>query len=79
MIRNYMPEQHRQFFAGQQLLYIGSQDRQGRVWASVLSGPAGFVSSPDATHLHIDASRIHTAGGGWGGGSGGGGGAGGGV
>jgi uncharacterized protein len=52
-IRAFMPEQHREFFARLPFFVVGSVDRGGRAWASVLSGPPGFLSSPDPRHLHV--------------------------
>ena len=57
-IRKYMPEQHREFFGLLPFVLVGSLDQTGQPWASVLSGPPGFVHSPDATHLRVDASCI---------------------
>lgn len=54
-IRDYMPEQHRDFFALLPFLIAGSVDADGQPWASVLHGPPGFVRSPDARTLHVDA------------------------
>jgi hypothetical protein len=50
-IRGYMPDQHRAFYEGARLFYLGTQDAAGRVWASVLAGQPGFVSSPTPTRL----------------------------
>ncbi|MBA2674017.1 pyridoxamine 5'-phosphate oxidase family protein [Ramlibacter sp.] len=55
VIRGFMPDQHREFFALLPLLLAGSLDASGQPWASVLTGPAGFVHSPDAQLLRIDA------------------------
>jgi predicted pyridoxine 5'-phosphate oxidase superfamily flavin-nucleotide-binding protein len=55
VIRDYMPDQHRLFFAELPLLFVGSLDAQGQPWASVLAGPPGFVRSPDPRTLRIDA------------------------
>ena len=55
MIREQMPEQHRELFETLPLLVVGSIDSEGRVWASLLSGEPGFVGSPTATTLHIQA------------------------
>ncbi|HEX6242300.1 MAG TPA: pyridoxamine 5'-phosphate oxidase family protein [Polyangiales bacterium] len=52
-VRDFMPEQHRSFFAQLPFLVLGSVDAQGAPWASLLSGPAGFVSSPDPRHLRV--------------------------
>ena len=55
VIRDYMPDQHREFFAQLPFLVVGSLDANLQPWASVLAAPAGFAHSPDATHLRIDA------------------------
>jgi predicted pyridoxine 5'-phosphate oxidase superfamily flavin-nucleotide-binding protein len=54
-IRPYMPEQHREFFALLPYLFTATADREGWPVASILTGPAGFVSSPDRVTLRIDA------------------------
>lgn len=53
VIRRYMPEQHRQFFTQLPFLVAGSVDASGQPWASVLAGPPGFITSPDAQRLQI--------------------------
>lgn len=55
MIRDFMPDQHRTFFEALPFLVLGSIDDDGRPWASLLAGPPGFVTSPDARHLHVAA------------------------
>jgi hypothetical protein len=55
MIRDAMPEQHRVFFAQLPFILAGYEDPAGQVWASLLAGPPGFVSSPDPRRLHIAA------------------------
>lgn len=55
VIRDYMPDQHREFFALLPFLVVGSLDADLQPWASMLAAPAGFAHSPDATHLRIDA------------------------
>ena len=55
VIREYMPEQHRAFFATLPYVFMGCLDGQGRPWASVLSGPPGFLRSPDPRHLLVSA------------------------
>jgi predicted pyridoxine 5'-phosphate oxidase superfamily flavin-nucleotide-binding protein len=54
-IRSFMPDQHREFFAGLPFLVVGSVDKEGRPWASILSGPPGFALSPDPQRLRIDS------------------------
>lgn len=55
VIRDHMPDQHRAFFAQLPFLVVGSLDAELQPWASVLAAPAGFMHSPDATHLRVDA------------------------
>ncbi|SEA72977.1 pyridoxamine 5'-phosphate oxidase family protein [Variovorax sp. YR216] len=55
IMRDFMPDQHRTFFAQLPFMIAGSLDREGRPWASVLAAPPGFAHSPDAHHLRIDA------------------------
>ena len=42
MIREQMPDQHRELFEALPLLVVGSMDSAGRLWASLLSGAAGL-------------------------------------
>ena len=53
VIRSYMPEQHRSFFAQLPWLVVGSLDAQGRPWAHALAGPPGFVQAPDPKQLVV--------------------------
>ena len=55
VIRDYMPDQHREFFAQLPFLVVGSLDADLQPWASMLAAPAGFAQSPDATHLRVEA------------------------
>jgi predicted pyridoxine 5'-phosphate oxidase superfamily flavin-nucleotide-binding protein len=57
-IRAYMPEQHRQFFAQLPFVLVGSVDRSGQPWASVLAGRPGFMHAPDPHTLRIDARPL---------------------
>ena len=40
VIRDYMPDQHREFFAQLPFLVVGSLDASLQPWASVLAAPA---------------------------------------
>jgi uncharacterized protein len=55
VIRDHMPEQHREFFALLPFIIVGSVDARGQPTASLLAAPPGFVSSPDPRRLRIDA------------------------
>jgi uncharacterized protein len=56
LIRDYMPEQHRQFFAQLPFLLIGAVDETARPWASILVGNPGFISSPNPKSLQINSN-----------------------
>lgn len=55
VLRDFMPEQHREFFSLLPWLLAGALDGEGQPWASVLAGPPGFVHSPDPRLLSVDA------------------------
>lgn len=55
VIRDHMPGQHREFFAMLPTLLMAAQDDAGQPWATMLHGRPGFVSSPDAQTLHVEA------------------------
>ena len=55
VIRDHMPEQHRELFQQLPTLWLGTLDAQGRPWATVLSGAPGFVHAPDETTLRVAA------------------------
>jgi predicted pyridoxine 5'-phosphate oxidase superfamily flavin-nucleotide-binding protein len=55
VLRRFMPEQHRAFFAQLPFLVIGSLDAEGQPFASLLFGPPGFASSPDPVTLRVRA------------------------
>jgi uncharacterized protein len=57
-IRDWMPDQHRSFFAALPFILIAATDRAGWPNGTVLEGPPGFVSSPDSRSLHVVA-RLH--------------------
>lgn len=55
VIRDYMPDQHRDFFAQLPFLVAGAVDGQGDPWAGVLEGEPGFAVSPDPRTLRVTA------------------------
>jgi predicted pyridoxine 5'-phosphate oxidase superfamily flavin-nucleotide-binding protein len=55
VIRDRMPEQHREFFEQLPTLLVGSVDARDHPWASMLTGWPGFVETPDDRHVRIDA------------------------
>lgn len=52
-IRDFMPEQHRSFFAALPHLLVGTLDAAGWPLATLLEGEPGFASSPDPKTLRI--------------------------
>jgi len=52
-IRDYMPEQHRSFFAEQPFMVLGGVDGTGQPWATLRIGEPGFLSTPDERTLRI--------------------------
>ena len=55
VLRDYMTEQHRSFFAQLPFIVVGSVDAAGRPWASLLAAAPGFVQSPDEHTLVVGA------------------------
>lgn len=58
VIRDHMPDQHREFFAQLPFIIAGSVDAGGQPWASVMAGPPGFATSPDPRRLVVRASPL---------------------
>src|SRR5258708_33178939 len=56
VIRDYMPEQHRAFFAALPFLVVGLADQNGHPWATTLSGAPGLMNSADEKLLAINAA-----------------------
>ncbi len=58
VIRDFMPDQHRDFFMQLPFVIAGTTDAAGQPWASVLVAPPGFIQSPDARTLDIHAHPL---------------------
>ncbi|MEX5565620.1 pyridoxamine 5'-phosphate oxidase family protein [Pseudophaeobacter sp. 1A16562] len=56
VIRPFMPDQHREFYAQLPFIAAGAVDAEGWPWATLLTGAPGFIRSPDAEHLTISLS-----------------------
>ena len=54
-IRDWMPDQHRGFFAALPFVLAATTDGGGWPVATMLAGAPGFIDSPDATTLRIGA------------------------
>ncbi len=55
VIREYLTQQHRQFFAQLPYLIVGTVDSLGNPWASILVGKPGFLSTPSDRILKVKA------------------------
>jgi predicted pyridoxine 5'-phosphate oxidase superfamily flavin-nucleotide-binding protein len=55
VIRDYMAEQHRAFFAALPFMVVGMADQNGHPWPTTLSGHPGFVNSTEPNLLTIKA------------------------
>ncbi|MEM9507451.1 MAG: pyridoxamine 5'-phosphate oxidase family protein [Cyanobacteria bacterium P01_E01_bin.35] len=58
MIREYLTEQHRQFFAQLFYIIVGSVDEAGYPWTSILVGQPGFLATPNDQILQISAKPL---------------------
>ena len=58
IIRDFMPDEHRDFFAALPWMLVGSVDAGGRPWASLLVGDPGFATSPDPQTLVLGARPV---------------------
>lgn len=57
VIRDHLPQQHREFYAQLETVLVGSTDANARPWASILVGAPGFAQAPDAHTLQVQARR----------------------
>ena len=55
VVRGHLPDEHRRFYARLPFVVMAARDASGRPWATLLAGEPGFVRSPDARTLAIDA------------------------
>jgi ferredoxin-NADP reductase/predicted pyridoxine 5'-phosphate oxidase superfamily flavin-nucleotide-binding protein len=56
VIRDYMPDQPREFYQQLPFMVVGAVDANDRPWATVLEGPPGFISSTDPHYLRLSTS-----------------------
>lgn len=53
LIRDHMPDQHRELFGKLPTMFVGTLDRDGQPWATIVHGPPGFVRTPDEHTLAL--------------------------
>lgn len=56
-VRDYMPDEHRDFFAQLPFIVLGTVAPDGRVWATLRAGPPGFLASPESHRLDLAIAR----------------------
>ncbi|MDH6265838.1 ferredoxin-NADP reductase/predicted pyridoxine 5'-phosphate oxidase superfamily flavin-nucleotide-binding protein/ferredoxin [Rhizobium sp. SG_E_25_P2] len=55
VVRDFMPDQHSDFYAQLPFIVLGSVDRGDDAWATLIEGQPGFITSPSPTALEIGA------------------------
>nr|WP_087573551.1 pyridoxamine 5'-phosphate oxidase family protein [Sphingomonas sp. CDS-1] len=55
VVRDFMPDQHREFYAQLPFIVLGSVDHDGDAWATFVEGRPGFMTSPSPKVLDIAA------------------------
>ena len=58
VVRDHLPEDHRSFHTALPFLVVAGRDTRSRPWATLLTGPDGFVTSPNPRSLVIDAKPV---------------------
>ncbi|MDX1299728.1 MAG: FAD-binding oxidoreductase, partial [Pseudomonas sp.] len=53
VIRDHLPEQHRDFYRQLPFILLGSVDAEGNPWASILEGLPGFAHAPEPHLLQL--------------------------
>lgn len=53
VVRDHMPDQHREFFAQLPFVVLGAVDAAGDAWASLRAGRPGFMHAPHPRRLHV--------------------------
>lgn len=56
VVRDHMPDQHRELFEKLPTLLLGALDASGQPWATMLAGPQGFVHTPYAQRMDVAAA-----------------------
>ncbi len=55
LMRDHLIEQHREFYAGLEYVFLSTVDATGKLKAVMVSGVAGFLTTPDDKTLRLDA------------------------
>lgn len=57
VVRDFMPDQHRDFYEQLPVIVMGAVDPQGNAWATLAVGNPGFIASPDPRTLDLALHR----------------------
>ena len=57
-IRDYMPDQHRDFYEALPFVILATLDDTGQPWTSLVTGEKGFITSPDPETLILEATLL---------------------
>lgn len=57
-IRDFMPQQHRDFYARLPFIIIGAVDQRAQAWATLRASSPGFISSPDEHTLRLEIEDV---------------------
>ncbi|MDP5220364.1 pyridoxamine 5'-phosphate oxidase family protein [Ruegeria sp. 2205SS24-7] len=60
LMRDHLIDQHREFFAGLEYVFLSVADKDGQPRAFIVTGHQGFLSTPDDKTLRIDLARSDT-------------------
>lgn len=58
VIRDFMPDQHQDFYAQLPFVFVAHADTHGWPWASILFNQPGFIVATDNKHLQINAVPV---------------------
>jgi ferredoxin-NADP reductase/predicted pyridoxine 5'-phosphate oxidase superfamily flavin-nucleotide-binding protein len=58
MSRNWLPDQHREFYEHLPFVVLGSVDIEGNPWATLRAGQPGFILSPDPRRVLLELPRV---------------------
>lgn len=59
MIREYLTQQHQEFFAQLSYVIVGTADKSGDLWTSILTGKPGFMTASSDKLLQVTANPLH--------------------
>ena len=58
VIREYLPQQHQEFYRLLPYILMGSADNSGWPWAYILHGSPGFIDSSNPTTMNINVASV---------------------